>query len=236
MKPDLRSTLQRLAPAPERTLDVSSLIREGRKRRQTRYVAYATATLTIAAVAAIATTAVFRGGMPDRNIGPVQTPRAPSSAPSWTTYESEDHDFTVSYPSDWMKADRSLTPNLQDPTEIFSVGTFSLKPGPSECAQFAGHAMHNMDLHDALVSFQESLGPLEGRHVIDRPETTFSLKSGYPTEAQECEEDPTPFVDRLIPFTYGDRSFYAYAAWGESASSATKEDVLGILDSFEVTD
>ncbi len=74
MKPDLRSTLQRLAPSPERTLDVSSLMKEGRKQRRTRYVAYATATLTIMAVAAIATTATFRGVTSDRKVAPVQTP------------------------------------------------------------------------------------------------------------------------------------------------------------------
>ena len=160
----------------------------------------------------------------------------PVAAPTWTTYESDDHDFAVSYPPEWFKADESLTPYLEDPAEIVSVGTFSLAPGPSECAQFAGHAMGEMNAGDALVSFQESSGPLEGRYVVARPETPFSFESGYETDAQECVSDPVPFADRLIPFTYGGRSFYAYAAWGEDVSAATKQDVLSVIESFKTTD
>ena len=161
------------------------------------------------------------------------TPRA---TPTWTAYESEDGDFAVSYPSEWFKADGSLTPHLENPTEILSVGTFSLEPGPSECAQFAGHAMSAMNREDALVSFQESSDRLEGRYVVDRPDTSFSLESGYATDGRECVDDPVPFEDRFIPFTYGERSFYAYAAWGEQASAGTKQDILSILDSFRTTE
>lgn len=161
---------------------------------------------------------------------------ARSPQDSWTTYESDDDGFVVSYPSDWFKAGGSLTPNLEDPREIFSAGTFALEPGPSECAQFAGHAMQNMGSHDALVSFQESSGRLEDASAIDLPEMPFTLETGYPTEARDCLVDPTPFTDRLIPFRYGNRSFYAYVAWGEDASSSTRSDILKILDSFKVSD
>ena len=164
------------------------------------------------------------------------SPATPVAAPSWTTYESDERDFAVSYPPEWFKADGSLTPHLESPTEILSVGTFSLEPGPAECAQFAGHAMSEMNPQDALISFQESSDPLEGRYVIDRSETSFSFESGYPTDARDCVDDPIPFADRLIPFTYGERSFYAYAAWGEHASAGTKQDILSVLDSFRTTD
>jgi hypothetical protein len=74
MRSDLRSTLHRLAPSPKRNLDVSSLMREGRRRRRTRYMAYTAATLAVTVVAAIAIPAVVRNEVPDGNVGPVQTP------------------------------------------------------------------------------------------------------------------------------------------------------------------
>lgn len=75
MKSDLRSTLRRLAPLPKRHLDVSSLVREGRRRRLTRRIVYATTTVAITVAAAFALPAVFRDDVPDRSVGPVQTPR-----------------------------------------------------------------------------------------------------------------------------------------------------------------
>ena len=182
----------------------------------------------------LAAPALLLGGLACESDKP--STATPVASPAWTTYESEGGDFAVSYPSEWFKADGSLTPHLENPAEILSVGTLSLEPGPSECAQFAGHAMGAMSREDALISFQESSDRLEGRYVIDRPDASFSLESGYPTDAQECVDDPIPFEDRFIPFTYGERSFYAYAAWGEQASAGTRQQILGILDSFRTTE
>lgn len=75
MKSDLRSTLRRLAPSPKRHLDVSSLVREGRRRRRTRYMVYAATTVAITVAIAFALPAIFRDDVPDRNVGLVQTPR-----------------------------------------------------------------------------------------------------------------------------------------------------------------
>lgn len=85
MNPDLRSTLRRLAPSPRRQLDVSSLVQEGRQRRRTRHLVYAvtTAVITIAAVTTLPV--VFRDRVPDRDVGPAQTPTDdPSPSPNST--------------------------------------------------------------------------------------------------------------------------------------------------------
>lgn len=74
MNSDLRSTLRRLAPAPQRRLDVSSLVQQGEQRRRTRYLVYAVTTVAITIAAATTLPVVFRDRGPDRNVGPVQRP------------------------------------------------------------------------------------------------------------------------------------------------------------------
>jgi hypothetical protein len=74
MRSDLRSTLHRLAPSPKRNLDISFLVREGKRRRRTRYVAYTAAALAVTVVAAIAIPAVVSNDVADRNRGPAQAP------------------------------------------------------------------------------------------------------------------------------------------------------------------
>lgn len=74
MNSDLRSTLRRLAPSPQRPLDLSSLLHQGRQRRRARYLVYAVTTLTVTIAAATALPVVFRDQGPDRDVGPVQTP------------------------------------------------------------------------------------------------------------------------------------------------------------------
>lgn len=90
MDSDLRSTLQRLAPSPKRDLDVEGLLREGRRRRRTRYIAYATTALVIVVVAGTVVPTVLRDDMSDRDAGPVQTPASPSPDPDAVTSPFED--------------------------------------------------------------------------------------------------------------------------------------------------
>lgn len=45
-----------------------------------------------------------------------------------TTYHSDEHEFSITHPSLWNRAEQSLTPLLSDPLEIFSVGTQRVTP------------------------------------------------------------------------------------------------------------
>jgi hypothetical protein len=99
MKSDLRSTLQQLAPSPKRHLDVSSLVQQGRQRRRARSLVYAATTVAITIAAATALPVVFRDRVPDRNVGPVQTPTddatpSPDSTVPTPVFENLKADWT----------------------------------------------------------------------------------------------------------------------------------------------
>ena len=99
MDPDLRSTLRRHAPSPTRQLDASYLMQEGHRRRRTRYMVYMAATVTITVASAFAVPALLRDVVPDRNLGPVQSPTnetPPSPGPTVPTpvFENLESDWT----------------------------------------------------------------------------------------------------------------------------------------------
>lgn len=74
MGPDLRSTFQRLAPSPRSTVDVPSLLREGRRRRRARYLTYCAAAVAIALAGWVTFPALVRNGGQNRQMAPAQTP------------------------------------------------------------------------------------------------------------------------------------------------------------------
>jgi hypothetical protein len=99
MRSDLRSTLHRLAPSPKKNLDISSLVREGRRRRRTRYVAYSLLTLALSVAGFFVVPAVIRGDLTDRSVAPVQTPTddvtpSPDSTVAIPVFENLDPGWT----------------------------------------------------------------------------------------------------------------------------------------------
>ena len=166
--------------------------------------------------------------------GGASTPSGPSAAQRdetrRVTYVDEKRGFSITYPAHWFRAKESLTPHLEDPAEIFSVGTFELEPGAKECAQFAGNAMEHMRPNDVLVSIQESSGPLEAVPL----EGDWTLASGYGTEAQDCLTNLTPFEDRLIALESNGRYVYAFFAIGREAGQGRREEAVEVVRSLEL--
>lgn len=72
MRSDLRSTLHRLAPSPKRNLDVSFLVREGRRRQRTRYLAYAALSVAVVTSAAVIVPALLQNTPDGPPIPPTQ--------------------------------------------------------------------------------------------------------------------------------------------------------------------
>jgi hypothetical protein len=159
----------------------------------------------------------------------------PSPTPDWRVYESAEHGFSVRYSLSWTRAEEVLTPNLEDPREILSLGTFTMTAGGDNCAHFAEHAVASMGSEDAFVSIQEREGNLAGPDVVNREARPLTLEDGYETELRDCLEAPATFTDRLIPFHDSGRWFYAFVALGSDVSDDTVHEVEGILDglSFE---
>lgn len=116
---------------------------------------------------------------------------------------------------------------LSSPHEIFSVGTYHLRPG-SLCAQFPSRAIEDLGPRDALVSVQEA-----SPGVGVRP-TLFGPSDGKGRdESPGCIHTPKEFTHRWIPFASDGRAFYAYVATGVDASRSTRRSAWGVLDSLE---
>ncbi len=156
-----------------------------------------------------------------------QAPRA-----GWTVVNDDARGFWVSFPSDWRRARRSLTPHLLDPREILSVGTGPLVPASGGCAHMPVGALSRLGPRDALVSIQESRHPSSGYPA--RP-ARFRLGRANLSEAAACLSDPTRLDTWFMPFGDGDRAFYALVALGRPATGARRKLAERVLDSLRFT-
>ena len=99
------------------------------------------------------------------------------------------------------------------------------------------NAIEEMGPADAFVVVEERLGEFDGRPESagypERPQH-FGPDDGYTSEAVDCLDRPKEFFDRFIPFRDSGRRFYAYVAFGNEASSATREEAWAILDSLDI--
>jgi len=69
--------------------------------------------------------------------------------------EIPDFKLVVAYPAEWFLAEETLTPNLGGPLEVFSLGSFPLRPGGPTCAQIPSQALHDLRSTDVFVTVQE---------------------------------------------------------------------------------
>jgi len=144
----------------------------------------------------------------------------------------DDHKLTAYYPESWNRASERLTPELDQPTELVSIGTGELIAGGRDCVQIPERAIEAFGPADALVTLQE-VG--ETADFPDRPKT-FGAEDGDVPESSACLANADDILFRVFRFDDGGRSFLAYVAIGNSASAQTREQVWGILDSFIVCD
>ena len=213
--------------------DLGSVIRGGRHRKRLRLARIALGTM-LAVVAIVGASMSW----PWASNPPSTTPPArgtrdgdvadPDSG--WQKFTDPEGRFVLSYPPGWTRATQSLTPNLVDPEELFTVGTYDeLPPGGERCAQVPENALEAMRTRDALVSVYEREGDHGGAPRPDR----FRLTQGYdPGELDDCVPDETILRDRQIPFKEGDRYFVAYVALGPNANENTETEALEILDAL----
>ena len=148
------------------------------------------------------------------------------------TYQDPDDAFSVTYPSDWIRAQENLTPRLVDPQEILSLGTFPMSAdGPRSCEQFPAPAIEDTGPGDAFVSIQERReGDIGGMHP---PRPTFGPTSGSMDDVSpECLRAPKEFSHWWIPFSDQGRALYAYVAMGAEVSEARAAGTWAILNSL----
>ena len=178
-----------------------------------------------AVVLALALPAAGCGGSAQQGSGD----RTSASDSRWTTYVDARHGFSVRYPRTWFRASERLTPQLDDPREILSLGTYPLRTGGDRCAHFPVRALEDLGPGDAFLSIQERLDPAT-EHSGPRPERFVVSRAGA-SDGMFCVTGRRRH-DHWVPFKDKGRAFYALYAVGGSASPQTHSDVERVLDSL----
>lgn len=153
--------------------------------------------------------------------------------PGWTTYRSDDWGYAVSFPKRWQRATDSLTPELVDPREILSLGTFPLGYAPRDCEHVPTSALERMSEEDAFLTIQER-GVDPGAEWLDFPARPkhFVFEPGRGSEAPFCVRGPVRFVEHWFAFTDGERHFHVEVALGKSAPPELRDEAYRILDTL----
>jgi hypothetical protein len=146
-------------------------------------------------------------------------------------YEDEEARYSVVYPKVWQRADGSLTPNLEDPKELFAIGSFPLEYRPTDCAQLPKSAFQDMRPSDILVSVQARAVSEPGTGTDGFPPRPRTFRRAKPFALECVLQD---LVAYWIPFSDSERLFYALAVFGPEASPGIRDEAWGVLDSFTV--
>ena len=142
----------------------------------------------------------------------------------------------------WRIADETLTPDLADPMEVLSLGTYPLRPGGDDCAQIPENALEDLGPLDAFISLQRRIAPAAlGSSGRQRPdEFTYEwLDQDAALGFWDCLDRPdtdTLYL-RFVPFRVGTGQYYLIVALGSETSSTVRyQQVLDILNSLDLTE
>jgi len=140
----------------------------------------------------------------------------------------------VLYPEEWNRAATQLTPRLEEPDELISLGTHGLRSGAAECSQMPGYALDDMSETDAFVTVQERNvlpGARETEEQFPERPDDLTLDAKDANVGAACSEN-SGIQTWWIPFRDAGRTFYLQVAIGKSASEDTRRQVLGIVESM----
>ena len=144
------------------------------------------------------------------------------------------HGLAGELPPGWQRATVSLTPGLEDPREVLSVGTYPLRYRPTDCAHLPTSALEDLGPRDAFVTLQErGLDPRTGWLDFPPRPARFGPELGGPSEAGECAAG-SRFTDYWFGFTDGDRHFHVLVAFGADAPVSVRREAWAILDDLRI--
>lgn len=146
----------------------------------------------------------------------------------WVAYHDSELGFAVRYPPDWHRAEERLTPQLGDPTEILSLGTYPLHVGSPRCGNYPVRALDEFGPTDAFISIQEREHPVAGEFL---PRSVFHAPMDTRT-GRFCVPDSDRADDWLF-FSDSGRGFYAIVALGTEASPETRRALVDVLNSLQ---
>jgi len=166
-----------------------------------------------------------------------ESPWGTSENPPETTSDLREvevaESIVLTYPADWQLAEENLTPNLADPREVFSLGTFALTPGGPNCAQAPTQSLHDMDSTDVFLTVQErgSVGTPSG--FDPRPDDFGPTPGSADNVFFDCL-DPDERSDlsaiHWIWFTDAGRYFHVLVAIGRDADP---EDISAVWETLD---
>ena len=159
-----------------------------------------------------------------------------SSSGEARVVEIPDFDLVLTHPADWYLAEESLTPNLGDPREVFSLGTFPLRSGGPNCDQVPSQALHDLGVTDVFVTLQERRGA-DPLGFDQRPDNFGPLPGSTDTEFYDCLE-PEERADigtmHWIWFTDQERYFHVLVANGRDAAPESVSAIWSTLDQLVI--
>lgn len=219
-------------PQLERALNEAAHRRYGRARWRLRTPRAARGVAAVVALAALAI-AVGAGVLSVVSDGPGPDERpATQPADAWTTTVNKPRGFTLSLPPGWGLSAESLTPNLSDPRELLSAGTFPLAYRQGRCNHMPDGALMAMGPADGFVSLQERgrrpQGGLAG--FPPRPASFGASAEQSNGDIASCLGHTAHTVEYFIPFSDANRRFYALVVLGRRASEQTRNEAFAILD------
>lgn len=149
----------------------------------------------------------------------------------WTTFHDPRNGLSVRFPSSWHRARVSLTPDLVDPRELLSLGSFPLSARPrGRCAQFPAPAMLRAGPRDVFLTIQERSGPASGDYPARR--RPFALGRAGESEAEACGASARAWHSYWIAFRDAGRPFYALVLIGVRAPATRVRELRAVLDSL----
>jgi hypothetical protein len=139
------------------------------------------------------------------------------------TFALSDGEATILVPDGWISTTDDLTPNVGDPWDRISIGTFSMVPTLEDGNSCALQALVDLSPDDALIQILERSGPAS---ATPRPPTYAGSLSGIDEgDFWEClspQERTDLGVLRFLDFEHEGHQFYVLLALG----SSTGEDEL----------
>jgi hypothetical protein len=150
--------------------------------------------------------------------------------------EIPDFEMVLTHPADWHLTEKSLSPNLGDPREAFSFGSFPLRSGGPNCAQIPSQALHDFKVTDVFVTVQER-STTNSSGFDPRPENFGPTPGDTDNVFYEClEPEERADVGKMhwIWFTDQDRYFHVLVALGRDASPDSVTAAWNTLDQLVI--
>jgi hypothetical protein len=155
----------------------------------------------------------------------------PAPAPEWTTYRSRTDGLTVRFPSAWQAASSRLVPELVNPKEILSLGTFTLPVGGGgNCDRYPAAALVRMAPADRMISIQRAgVGPhASWIRGLDGWREDFQLEK--PVRFRIRHRGSTGVVwTNVLNLRHDGHAYGVFVAYGSLPSEAEAHEVEGIL-------